>query len=186
MREYADVIIQRSRRRSFSLSWKEEGFLLKAPLLASGRQIRDFLKKNEAWMERRRAEEERISAYRREMGLLTEDELKELKQRAQKLFRERVDHYAPLVGVSCGRISIRAQKTRWGSCSARGNLNFNCLLLLAPLPTLDSVVVHELCHLKEMNHSSRFYAEVLRVMPEYRKYQKWLKTEGRKLLARLP
>ena len=94
-------------------------------------------------------------------------------------------HYAPLVGVSYGRITIRCQRTRWGSCSSKGNLNFNCLLMLAPPEVLDCIVVHELCHRKEMNHSQRFYAEVLRVMPDYRERYKWLKENGHMLMAML-
>ena len=98
----------------------------------------------------------------------------------------RVAFFAPQIGVSCGRVTIRAQRTRWGSCGRNGNLNFNCLLMLAPPEVLDSVVVHELCHRREMNHSARFYAEVLRVFPEYRKHRQWLKENGEALMARLP
>ena len=85
---------------------------------------------------------------------------------------ERVRHYAPLVGVSFGRITIRNQRSLWGSCSAKGNLNFNCLLMLTPPEVIDSVIVHELCHRKEMNHSKAFYAEVRRVFPDYWKWDK--------------
>ena len=95
-------------------------------------------------------------------------------------------YYAPIVGVSYGRITIRSQRSRWGSCSSNGNLNFNCLLMLVPPGVLDSVVVHELCHRKEMNHSPRFYAEVLRVLPDYRERDRWLKENGAMLMARLP
>ena len=92
---------------------------------------------------------------------------------------------APLVGVSYGGITIRAQKTRWGSCSSKGNLNFNCLLLLAPAEVLDYVVVHELCHRREMNHSPKFWAEVERVLPDYDARRKWLKENGPGLISRL-
>ena len=95
-----------------------------------------------------------------------------------KVIPERVKYYAPQIGVRCGRITIRNQKTRWGSCSAKGNLNFNCLLMLTPPEVIDSVVVHELCHLKEMNHSKKFYDEILRVYPDYKKWDKWLKQNG--------
>ena len=84
------------------------------------------------------------------------------------------------MGVDYGRITIRNQKTRWGSCSAKGNLNFNCLLMLMPTEVIDYVVVHELCHLKEMNHSNAFWREVKQVLPDYRKQVKWLKDEGYK------
>ncbi|MBQ0026280.1 MAG: M48 family metallopeptidase [Lachnospiraceae bacterium] len=112
-------------------------------------------------------------------------ELFELTKKAKKYIPERVAYYAPLVGVSYGRIAIRHQRSRWGSCSAAGNLNFNCLLMLAPPEVIDSVVVHELCHLKVMNHSKKFYDEVLRVMPEYRTAHKWLRLHGRELMTHL-
>lgn len=94
-------------------------------------------------------------------------------------------HFAPLVGVDYGRITIRAQRTRWGSCSAQGNLNFNCLLMLTPDDVIEYVVVHELCHRKEMNHSARFLAEVERVLPQYRESRRWLKEHGGGLIGRL-
>jgi hypothetical protein len=73
---------------------------------------------------------------------------------------------------------IKKNKTRWGSCSSKGNLNFNCLLMLALAEILDYVVVHELCHRKEMNHSKAFWAEVEKVLPDYRESVKWLKEKG--------
>ena len=115
----------------------------------------------------------------------TDGEIKELTERARLIIPQRVAHYAELVGVEYGRVTVRCQRTRWGSCSAKGNLNFNCLLMLAPQNVLDSVVVHELCHIKEMNHSDRFYAEVLRVMPNYRESHGWLKENGEYLMKRL-
>lgn len=86
--------------------------------------------------------------------------------------------YAEKLGVTYGRITIRCQKSRWGSCSSRGDLSFNCTLMKCPPEALDSVVAHELCHRKEMNHSARFYAEVLRVFPDYPKWHRWLKETG--------
>ena len=105
--------------------------------------------------------------------------------RAALVIPERVAHFAPLVGVDYGSITIRSQKTRWGSCSSKGNLNFNCLLLLAPPEVLDYVVVHELCHRKQMNHSPRFWAEVGRVLPDYKIRVKWLKENGSRLMLLL-
>ena len=102
-----------------------------------------------------------------------------------RVIPERVRYYAPLVGVTYGKVTIRNQRTLWGSCSAKGNLSFNCLLMLCPPEVIDSVVVHELCHRKEMNHSERFYAEVLRVFPEYRKWDRWLKKNGRSIRNRM-
>ena len=143
--------------------------------------MRDNRGRIEAFLEKAQAREKEKEDIRK----LTHDELLELANRALEVIPQRVAHYAPLVGVDYGRITIRNQRTRWGSCSAQGNLNFNCLLMLAPPEVLDSVVVHELCHRKEPNHSQRFYAEVLRVFPDYRTHNKWLKENGHRLLAML-
>ena len=105
--------------------------------------------------------------------------------------RDRVEERLP---VLCRRMGVdpaprwlcQKMSTRWGSCSSKGNLNFNCLLLLAPPEVLDSVVVHELCHRKEMNHSPAFWREVYRVFPKYDEADRWLKENGPVLTARLP
>lgn len=103
------------------------------------------------------------------------------REAAKEYFPKRVYHFAHILGVSYGNITIRDQKTRWGSCSSKGNLSFNWRLILAPPNVLDYVVVHELCHRKEMNHSPKFWALVESVMPDYKQYRKWLKENGNKL-----
>lgn len=100
---------------------------------------------------------------------------------AREYFPKRVSHYAHMLGVTYGKISIRDQKTRWGSCSSEGNLSFNWRLILAPPDVLDYVVIHELCHRKEMNHSKDFWALVESLMPDYKECRKWLKKNGRNL-----
>ena len=97
-----------------------------------------------------------------------------LSERALERIRGRLQYYAPRVGVTFGRVTIREQKTRWGSCSGKGNLNFNWKLIMAPPQVLDYVVIHELCHRLEFNHSPRFWALVERQMPDYRAWKKWL------------
>ena len=84
------------------------------------------------------------------------------------------------MGVSDGSITVREQKTRWGSCSAKGNLNFNWKLVLMPEEILDYVVVHELAHRLQMNHSTEFWDEVEKILPDYRKRRQWLKENGQK------
>ena len=117
--------------------------------------------------------------------LLTVKELRNLAREAATYIPERVSFYASLMDVSYGRITIRNQKSRWGSCSSKGNLNFNCLLMLAPLEIIDYVVVHELCHRREMNHSPLFWTEVENMLPDYKKRRKWLKDNGEKLMRRM-
>ena len=116
---------------------------------------------------------------------LSYSDIQALAEKALAVIPDRVKYYAEKIGVTYGRITIRNQRSKWGSCSAKGNLNFNCLLMLAPPEVLDSVIVHELCHRKEMNHSDKFYAEILRVFPDYHKWDKWLKENGGLLIMRM-
>ncbi|MCD8232338.1 MAG: M48 family metallopeptidase [Clostridiales bacterium] len=175
----------RSNRKTFGIEVTNKGVLIRAPYYATNEKIEEIVRKNDAWIRRK------LAAFEEELGseavgeLLSMDEIRALAERAKEIIPKRVAYYAPLIGVTYGRITIRNQKTRWGSCSAKGNLNFNCLLMLAPPEVLDSVVVHELCHRKQMNHSREFYAEVLRVFPEYYKWNGWLKENGQALIRRM-
>ena len=103
---------------------------------------------------------EKVEERRKELKTiekLSMTEIHKLADLALKVISVKVKHYAGLMNVQYGRITIRNQKTRWGSCSSKGNLNFNCLLMLAPDEVVDYVVIHELCHLIEMNHSKAFW-----------------------------
>jgi len=104
-----------------------------------------------------------------------------LSKEALRVIRERLDFFAPQLGRAPGRVTIRDQKSRWGSLSSKGNLNFNWKLILAPVQALDYVVIHELCHLQEFNHSRRFWALVKQQMPEYEAWKNWLKDNGKSL-----
>ncbi len=182
----AEIRVVRSSRKTLSASVGEDGCItVRAPLRLPEAEIRRFLQEKSArlceLLERQRAENERLNA----MPPLTAAELHALADEAVRVIPERVRHYAALLGVKYGSITVRNQKTRWGSCSAEGNLSFNCLLMLAPPEVLDSVVVHELCHRLEMNHSARFYAAVYRVFPDYDRCRSWLKENGALLLRRM-
>ena len=124
--------------------------------------------------------------YPKDGRRFTEEERKALVKKARPVFLERVACYAPIMKVEPGRITVRTQKSRWGSCTQAGNLNFNALLLLAPPEALDYVVVHELCHLKYMNHSKYFYFMLKRFYPEYKQPRDWLKKNGAGLIRMLP
>ena len=104
-----------------------------------------------------------------------------LSRKALERIRQHLEYYAPKLGVSYGRVAIRDQKSRWGSCSAKHNLNFNWKLIMAPPRALEYVVIHELCHLIEFNHSPRFWRLVEGQMPEYEAWKKWLKAHGSEL-----
>ena len=177
--------VLRSARKTIAVELKGDGTLLvRAPFAVSDARIRQFLLEKEDWI--RSHVEKQQSAFREaeQSGGLTEEELRGLFREALRDLPERVARFAPLVGVSWGRITIRNQRTRWGSCSSAGNLNFNCLLMLAPEAARDYVVVHELCHRLEMNHSPAFWAHVARVCPDYKTQKKWFRDHGPALMKR--
>lgn len=177
--------IIRSNRKTLSLQVNSEGVIVRAPLTASDADINAFILNHKEWIDKNL---EKLSCRQKELAALdpiTLQDINELADKAMEVIPERVRYYAQRIGVTYGSITIRNQRTRWGSCTSNGNLNFNCLLMLAPPQVLDSVVVHELCHRKEMNHSDRFYAEVYRVYPEYDKWNKWLKENGPTLISRM-
>ena len=176
------VVVKRSDRRSMSLELQPDGsVLVRAPQRMSMPRIRAFVEQNRGWIE------QRLQKLRQQPPVqkLSEQELAALKKAAKPRFAERAAYFAPLLGVRCQRIAIRCQRSKWGSCSGKGNLNFNCLLLLAPSEVLDYVVVHELCHLLEMNHSPRFWALVEGILPDYAERRRWLREHGAALLARV-
>ncbi len=104
-----------------------------------------------------------------------------LTEQARARIAARLAHFVPLIGREPGRFAIRDQRTRWGSCSSERNLNFNYKLIMAPPPALDYVVVHELCHLYEFNHSPLFWRRVEQFFPDYKTWKDWLKKNGRML-----
>lgn len=177
------VTLIRSKRKTMSLTVDKTGSLIvRMPLASTKEEALRFIDKNQAWIQKQLRKLETV----KDISVLSDDEIKELKKRARRIITEKVAYWAPVVGVSYGKISIRSQKTRWGSCSANGNLSFSFLLALTPEEVLESVVVHELCHRKVMNHSKAFYDEVHRCMPDYDLRHKWLKQHGRELVQRIP
>lgn len=178
--------IQRSFRRTISIHISDEGkVLIKAPVTASKAAIENFLIEKRSWILKKLEKFQKNQEMAAKMGIITPEEKREIRKAAKKIIGERVEHYAKLSGIKYGNIRYGFQKSRWGSCSGKGNLNFNCLLVLMPLEVLDSVVVHELCHRRHMNHSKQFYAEVLKYFPDYNKWDAWLKTNGQTYFLRL-
>jgi hypothetical protein len=179
--------VVRSKRRTLALQITPQGeVLVRAPLHASQAAIRSFVEGKQRWIEAHLALVRERMAAEADIPRFTEAERESLRAKARPVLEARVAHFAPLAGVSWGKITIRTQRSRWGSCSAQGNLSFNALLLLAPPEVLDYVVVHELCHRREMNHSSRFWAEVERLVPDWKAQRLWLRRSGGALMARLP
>ena len=103
------------------------------------------------------------------------------RRQAGAIFEERLTYWNVHYNLIWASVAIKSQKTRWGSCSRQGNLNFNWRLLLAPSAILDYVVIHELCHLKEHNHAPAFWSLVGRACPDYRDHRRWLRLHGHEL-----
>ena len=173
--------IIRSDRKTMAIQIMPDGsVVVRCPKRIRVDEVRKFVNSKSTWIEKHLT-----SRVPRNEEKLTDSELKELRERTRILVTERVRYFAPLVGVTYNQIAIRVQRTRWGSCSSKGNINFNCLLALVPPDVLDYIVVHELCHRKELNHSERFWTEVGKVLPDYKIRKKWLKDNGANLIARL-
>ena len=180
-----EVKIIRSNRKTVSIQVNQDlSITVRAPQRVTQKEIKIILEKNDSWIQKHIEMLREKQAEAEDVKKLTAEEIKTLAEQALKLIPQRVEYFARQVGVTYGRITIRNQKTRWGSCSSKGNLNFNCLLMLAPTEILDYVVVHELCHRKEMNHSKAFWTEVEKVLPDYRQSVQWLKENGNQIMQR--
>lgn len=106
-----------------------------------------------------------------------------LKEQAKVVLKQRVEFFSKEYNLVPNRVVVKEQKTIWGSCSSKGNINLNWRLIMVPLDVLDYVVVHELCHLKHPNHSSRFWSLVKEIMSDYEEKRKWLKENGGRLFS---
>jgi predicted metal-dependent hydrolase len=171
---------RRARRWTLTVPWGEP-VVLTVPGWMSHPEIEAVLASHRDWIARERA------AQAPRLGLdarrISESEARVA---ARELVTMVLEEEAPALGVRYGRVQIRGQRTRWGSCSANGTLSFNWRLVLAPLEVLDYVVVHELCHLREPNHSTRFWRLVASRRPNWRRQRDWLGAHGAELLAFRP
>ena len=177
-----DYVVIRTKRRTIALQITKEGkAVVRAPLYAPQSRIDEFVSSKSAWAQRhidRILSETILPKY-------TAEEIKGFMRAARAVLPEKTEFFAKKIGVCYGRVSVRAQRTLWGSCTAKGNLNFNCLLVNVPEKVFEYVVIHELCHRKYMNHSQAFWHAVEKFCPEYKIYRKWLKLNGSTLLKRL-
>ncbi len=176
--EEIKVEIVRSKRRSMALQIRTDGSVLaRVPMRVSDRTIRRFVTSHARWIEENRSQMFARRQYLAENPYdipewesLTASDKKIAKQK----IIERVDYYADCMGIDYGSISMRNQKSRWGSCSSKGNLNFNYRLAYLPQELLDYVVVHELAHRRHMDHSKTFWQEVETYYPNYKECRRIL------------
>ena len=176
--------VTRSNRKTLAVQIKKDGTVqVRAPYRVSDDTIRKFVESRREWILRHVS---KVLERSEDRGpTFTNAEIHAMAQETASFLPALVQEYAQKLNVHPARITVRNQKTRWGSCSSKGGLNFNCLLALAPDHVRRYVVIHELCHLKEMNHSPAFWRLVSSQMPDYQKAKEWLKTDGRKLIDRL-
>lgn len=178
--------IVRSERKTLSVSIQPDCTItVRAPRSVSDSQIRRFLIEKQHWLITKYLE-----AKQKQETIpcsdLTDTQHAALTRRyidaAKEYFPKRVAYFHQFTGGTYSRITIRDQKTRWGSCSSKGTLSFNWRLMLAPPAILDYVVVHELCHLRHMDHSPAFWQAVGEVFPDYASARKWLRKHGQELV----
>ena len=179
--EYGDVKIIRSRRRTMEIRVDDFGsVILRAPAAASEKQIRAFFESKREWAEKH------VGRLKAPTGsAFSEEEVRAMADEALRVIPRRVRYFADVLGVRYGRITVRNQVTKWGSCTAGGNLNFNCMLVLMPQEILDGVILHELCHIKHMDHSADFYRDIYAVMPDYDVRRRWLSENGSGYMRRM-
>ena len=178
------VLKRRTRSNRISLRVNEEGLRINAGAHIPTTEIETFVQKKSAWIDK---QWQKYELALNEEGYLYLGELKELDffqdKNLEKFYREETERIVEgLLEIhnkdneyNINKIFIKGQKTRWGSCSSAGNLNFNWRLAMAPTEVIEYVVIHELCHRIEMNHSKEFWRLVQEKCPQFRKHKAWLK-----------
>ena len=159
-------------RKTMSISVKGGKITVRAPRKTPKAVIDLFLKKHAEWIEKHLLKEKVIDE---KFNNLTDEEIKVLKRDAKKYFKDKTEYFSNIMGLKYGRITITSAETRFGSCSSKGNISYSYRLMLYPEAAREYVVVHELSHLLEMNHSKNFYAIVERYLPDYKERRRMLK-----------
>ncbi|MCQ2506329.1 MAG: M48 family metallopeptidase [Lachnospiraceae bacterium] len=173
----------RSARKSVSIQIDRNAqVIVRAPLKMKKSDIDKLLVQKESWIS---THLEMVKENIKTNEKFTKEELEVCRRQAKEDILPILEDYAYKMGLDYNSVTFRFQTTRWGSCSNQHNLNFNCLLALLPREIQEYVVVHELAHLREMNHSLKFWKNVEKVMPDYKSRRKYLKTEGGKLITKL-
>ena len=178
-----DLKIIKSRRKSVGIEIKPDlTVIVRAPLFLSDNAIKKLVLEKESWINRKLQQIKQKPS----LPLFSQKEIESLREKTRVIVTQKAEHFAKILNVNFNRISVKKQRSVWGSCSAKRNINFNLLLCLCPDNVIDYIVVHELCHLKELNHSKKFWNEVEKVLPDYEASRLWLKTNGGALIKRLP
>ena len=158
----------KSWRKTLSITVKHSEIIVRAPYLTSRSTLERFLFKNQAWIDKK-------LATQRDTQPLSMHQIQDLKNKAKTYIPKRVDEIARKFWKTYNRIKITSASTRWGSCTSKKNLNFSYRLMACPKHVIDYVIIHELAHLKEMNHSYKFWKHVSEMKPDYKNDELWLK-----------
>ena len=163
-----------SKRKTLCLQIKRDGkVVIRCPYQTSKKRIEEFYNAHIEWVKKKLE----ITQNRMvPIDELSDTEVEELKKKAWEYIPARVEYFATIMGVTPSNVSINKAKTRFGSCNSKKRLNFSCNVMRYPYNAIDYVIVHELAHIKELNHSKRFWAIVEGVLPDYKERQKILKT----------
>lgn len=181
-----NVEVRRSKRKSAAIKITADmQIVVFVPLYVSDNEIEKMVISKSKWIDKHMLKVQSTIDERSKLEKITFEQVKELADQAVEYIPKRVKYYAEKENFVYNKITIKNLVSRWGSCSTKGNLNFNCLLMLTPDYVIDYIVVHELCHLREMNHSEKFWAEVEKIMPDYQRAELWLKQNGGNLISRM-
>ena len=181
-----NVEVRRSKRKSVAIKITADmQIVVYVPLYVSDNEIERMVISKSKWIDEHMLKVQSTIDERSKLEKITFEQVKELADQAVEYIPKRVKYYAEKENFIYNKITIKNLVSRWGSCSTKGNLNFNCLLMLTPDYVIDYIVVHELCHLREMNHSEKFWAEVEKIMPDYQRAELWLKQNGGNLISRM-
>ncbi|WP_449077030.1 M48 family metallopeptidase [Ruminococcus sp.] len=181
-----NVEVRRSKRKSVAIKITADmQIVVFVPLYVSDNEIERMVISKSKWIDEHMLKVQSTIDERSKLEKITFEQVKELADQAVEYIPKRVKYYAEKENFVYNKITIKNLVSRWGSCSTKGNLNFNCLLMLTPDYVIDYIVVHELCHLREMNHSEKFWAEVEKIMPDYQRAELWLKQNGGNLISRI-
>lgn len=181
-----NVEVRRSKRKSATIKITADmQIVVFVPLYVSDNEIEKMVISKSKWIDKHMLKVQSTIDERSKLEKITFEQVKDLADQAVEYIPKRVKYYAEKENFVYNKITIKNLVSRWGSCSTKGNLNFNCLLMLTPDYVIDYIVVHELCHLREMNHSEKFWAEVEKIMPDYQRAELWLKQNGGNLISRM-
>lgn len=181
-----NVEVRRSKRKSAAIKITADmQIVVFVPLYVSDNEIERLVISKSKWIDEHMLKVQSTIDERSKLEKITFEQIKELADQAVEYIPKRVKYYAEKENFVYNKITIKNLVSRWGSCSTKGNLNFNCLLMLTPDYVIDYIVVHELCHLREMNHSEKFWTEVEKIMPDYQRAELWLKQNGGNLISRM-